>query len=119
MRRSDHLQKTHELIEDWASWIITHPHGIEILGVQVAQLDAIRSGLPARSLVPLDLMPARIGVIDTMMADPETPRIHKVVLEMRYLGPLNQSHLVSRNKLRSALEFASGVVRGHKLDMHA
>jgi len=119
MRKFDHLQQAHELFQDWASWVIRHPNGISILGTQVSQLDNIRSGLPPGPIVPDDLMPSRIGIIDSLMADLETPQTHRIVLKIRYLGPPDKAHLVSRNKLRSALEFASGVIRGHKLDMHA
>lgn len=119
MKRPAHLEHTHERLCDWASWIIKHPHGIALLGVQVADLQAVRTNMPAKSLVPNDLMPSKIGVVDSIMHDPEMPFEHKKVIVYKYLAEPELSKNVSRGKHVKALEYMSGRLRSIIIDLRA
>jgi len=114
MRRPDHLQAIHNRLLDWAQYTITHPHGIGTLGCVVAPYDGmVSSGMPAHSIVPTDLPPAKVGQIDSIISDPETPKIHVKVIIDRYLENEEISKMVSRGKLTLALEYFAGCVRNH------
>ena len=112
MRRPDHLQAIHNRLLDWAQYTITHPNGIGTLGTVVAAYDGmVSSGMPAHSIVPTDLPPARVGQIDSIVCDPDTPVIHVQIVIQKYLGPPEVSGRVSRGKVTSALEYFAGCVR--------
>ena len=112
MKRPDHLQAIHNRLLDWAQYTMTHPHGIATLGTVVASYDGmVSSGMPAHSIVPTDLPPARIGQIDSILSDPETPKIHVQVIKTRYLDPPEVSKTVPRWRLKLAMEYMAGCVR--------
>ena len=114
MKRPDHLQAIHARLLDWAEYTIKHPNGIGTLGTVVAAYDGmVSSGMPAHSIVPTDLPPARVGQIDSILSDPETPKVHVQIVIQRYLEDPEKSKLVSRGKLTSALEYFAGCVRNH------
>ena len=114
MKRPDHLQAIHNRLLDWAQYTMTHPHGIATLGTVVASYDGmVSSGMPAHSIVPTDLPPARVGQIDIILSDPETPKVHVQIVIQRYLEDPEKSKLVSRGKLTLALEYFAGCVRNH------
>ena len=114
MKRPDHLQAIHARLLDWAEYTIKHPNGIGTLGTVVAAYDGmVSSGMPAHSIVPTDLPPAKVGQIDSIISDPETPRPHVQIIIQRYLEDPEKSKLVSRGKLTLALEYFAGCVRNH------
>ena len=112
MRRPDHLQAIHNRLLDWAQYTITHPNGIGTLGTVVAAYDGmVSSGMPAHSIVPVDLPPARVGQIDSILSDPDTPKVHVQIIIQKYLENPELSKLVSRGRLTLALEYMAGCVR--------
>jgi len=114
MRRPDHLQAIHNRLLDWAQYTITHPNGIGTLGTVVAAYDGmVSSGMPAHSIVPTDLPPAKVGQIDSILHDPETPINHVCVIKNKYLDPPEVSKMVSRGRLTLALEYMAGCVKNH------
>jgi len=109
VRRPDHLQAIHNRLLDWAQYTITHPHGIGTLGTVVASYDGmVSSGMPAHSIVPTDLPPARVGQIDTILSDPDTPPQHVEIIYIKYTFPPEKSRGISRGKLTAALEYLAG-----------
>lgn len=112
MKRPDYLQAIHSRLLDWAQYTLTHPHGIGTLGCVVASYDGmVSSGMPAHSIVPTDLPPAKVGQIDSILSDPDTPQDHVKVLNDRYLEDSAISKSVSRGKLKLALEYMAGCCR--------
>jgi hypothetical protein len=108
MRRHPYLQRTHEALEDWASWHALHPHGLSLLGNMTSDLTKVRTGAQARCLVPLDLPPRQISRVDQALSDPETPAIHREVVTAYYLGTASERRTISRSKHAHALEYFAG-----------
>ena len=112
MKRPDYLQAIHSRLLDWAQYTLTHPHGIGTLGCVVASYDGmVSSGMPAHSIVPTDLPPAKIGQIDSILSDPDTPKQHVDTITQKYMEKPELSRLVSRGRVTSALEYMAGCVK--------
>ena len=111
MKRPRYLQRTHEMLESWASWQILHPHGISLLGRMTIDLTKVRSGLPPASLTPTDLPPRPIAKVDQALSDPEIPRKHLEVVALYYLGEREQARAVPRRAVDCMLEYMAGRLR--------
>jgi hypothetical protein len=114
VKRPDYLQAIHSRLLDWAQYTLTHPSGIGTLGCVVASYDGmVSSGMPAHSIVPTDIPPAKVGQIESILSDPETPQDHVNAIKTKYLKPKEVSRLVPRWRLKLAMEYLAGCVKNH------